>query len=70
MGQRLGGKLECSECHTTYLRMPEKIIEDSPVFCVTCGNYIGRWHEIQDSIIAQGGLSGVFDLHDGHIIRR
>ncbi len=43
---------------------------DTPILCSTCGNYIGRWHEIETSFINRGGWNGVFDLHDGHIIKR
>ena len=42
MAQRLNGKLECAECGTTYLRVPAQLSSDSPIFCMTCGTYIGR----------------------------
>ena len=70
MAQRLNDKLECSECETTDLRIPKQVQDSSPVFCASCGNYVGRWREIEDSFIAQGGLDGIFELRDGHIIRR
>jgi hypothetical protein len=67
---QLNGRLECSECRTTYLRIPAQVEIDSPIFCTTCGNYIGRWYEVESSFVSQGGSSGIFDLYDGHIVKR
>ncbi|RCW78882.1 hypothetical protein C7476_12168 [Phyllobacterium bourgognense] len=69
MATQLNGRLECSECRATYLRIPTHVRSDSPILCTTCGNYIGRWYEVESSFMKQGGLNGVFDLHDGHIIK-
>ena len=70
MAQRLNGKLECAECHKVYLRIPAEPSSDSPIFCSSCGNLVGRWGDIESSFIEQGGLNGVFEMVDGHIIRR
>ncbi|MBB3237359.1 hypothetical protein FHS20_004256 [Phyllobacterium endophyticum] len=70
MATQLNGLMECSECGTTYLRIPKQVATDSPVFCTTCGNYIGRWYDVESSFMSQGGSSGIFELHDGHIFKR
>jgi hypothetical protein len=69
MRQKLNGKLECEECQTIYLSIPHIDAGDGPVFCSSCGGYMGRWRDIESEFIAEGGLNGVFELRDGEIIR-
>jgi hypothetical protein len=68
--QRLDNKLECPNCHTIYLNLTQNVSFDTPIHCSTCGTYLGTWGELELDFIAQGGDSGVFDMHDGQIIRK
>lgn len=70
MAQRLNGKLECATCLTIYLRIPRNVDSDSPIFCMGCGTFLGRWFDLETDFIAQGGHDGIFELREGQIIRR
>jgi hypothetical protein len=69
MSQRLNHRLECTHCGTLYLKLPTVLSDESPIHCSTCGELLGRWIELEEDFNAQGGQSGVFELHDGQIIR-
>ncbi|UXN66180.1 hypothetical protein N8E89_23595 (plasmid) [Phyllobacterium sp. A18/5-2] len=68
--QRLNNKLACPKCHTIYLTLTKNVGFDTPIHCSSCGEYLGTWGELEQDFIAQGGESGVFEMHDGQIIRR
>lgn len=69
MAQQFNGKLECLECHTIYLSIPVDVSSESLIHCSTCNAYIARWHEIEENFVDQGGLNGVFEMNEGHIVR-
>jgi hypothetical protein len=69
MSQRLNHRLECPQCGTLYLKFPTMLLDDSLIHCSACGELLGRWIELEKDFYAQGGQSGVFELHDGQIIR-
>ena len=68
--QRLDNKLKCPNCRTIYLTLTQCVGFDTPIHCSSCGEYLGTWGELEEDFIAQGGESGVFEMHDGQIIRR
>jgi hypothetical protein len=68
--QRLNNKLACPKCGTIYLTLTQNVTYSSPIHCSSCGEYLGTWGELEQDFIAQGGESGVFEMHDGQIIRR
>ncbi len=68
--KRLNNKLACPSCHTIYLTLMQEVTYSSPIHCSSCGEYLGTWGELETDFIAQGGESGVFEMHDGQIIRR
>ena len=68
--QRLNNKLVCPKCDTIYLTLTQNMSGHTPIHCSSCGEYLGTWAELESDFIAQGGESGVFEMHDGQIIRR
>ncbi|ATU94986.1 hypothetical protein B5P45_12725 [Phyllobacterium zundukense] len=70
MGQRLKEKLECSDCGTIYLRIPENVQLHFLIQCNSCARVLGRWSELTADCNPQRGENGVFEMHDGQIIRR
>ncbi|ATU94584.1 hypothetical protein B5P45_07285 [Phyllobacterium zundukense] len=70
MNQDVNGKLACTECGTVYLDFPTKLDSDTLILCRSCGKQLGRWGELEADFIAQGGQDGVFEMHDGQIIRK
>ncbi|UXN66572.1 hypothetical protein N8E89_26145 (plasmid) [Phyllobacterium sp. A18/5-2] len=68
--QRLDNKLVCPQCDTIYLTLTQNMSGYTPIHCSSCGEYLGTWGELEQDFIAQGGESGVFEMHDGQIIRR
>jgi hypothetical protein len=40
------------------------------IVCSSCSEYLGTWGELEEAFYAQGGGDGVFELHDGQIIRK
>jgi hypothetical protein len=69
MAQRLDQKLECSHCKTVYLNVPKNLTSDSPIHCTSCGEFLGRWSEMETSFANQGGYDGAFKLEQGRITR-
>jgi transcription elongation factor Elf1 len=70
MIQRLDNKLECPKCHTIYLTLTKSVTMSTPIHCSSCGEYLGTWGELESDFYAQGGDHGVFEMHDGQIIRK
>ncbi|UXN66299.1 hypothetical protein N8E89_24335 (plasmid) [Phyllobacterium sp. A18/5-2] len=70
MPQKLNYKLMGHDCGVIYLRIPEGVTDSTIIHCSQCGKPMGTWLELEASFITQGGTSGVFDMHDGQIIRR
>jgi transcription elongation factor Elf1 len=68
--KRLDSKLVCPKCDTIYLTLTQDVTYRTPIHCSVCGEYLGTWAELETDFIAQGGDSGVFEMHDGQIIRR
>ncbi|NTS31352.1 hypothetical protein HQ945_08805 [Phyllobacterium sp. BT25] len=69
MPQTINGRLQCEECETIYLSIPETALSNSPIFCSDCGAFMGRWSDIKDEFFSQGGRDGIFELRDGQIMR-
>ncbi|PIO43757.1 hypothetical protein B5P45_17705 [Phyllobacterium zundukense] len=69
MAQILDNKLECPKCHTIYLTLTQNVTSTTPIHCSACGTYLGTWRELEADFITQGGDNGVFEMHDGQIIR-
>ena len=67
--KKLDNKLQCPNCHKIYLKVSKVVTPSSPVRCKCCGTYLGTWAELQDDFIAQGGLSGIFWMDRGDIVR-
>ena len=70
MNKRLDHRLECPKCGTIYLRIPGEVQAHTLVQCSSCDRVLGRWMDLESDFSAQGGASGIFELHDGQIIRR
>ena len=70
MNQRLNSKLECPKCQTIYLTFTQDIALSTPIICSSCGEYMGTWGDLEADFYAQGGGDGVFEMHDGHMIRK
>ena len=68
--QRLDHKLDCKACGTIYLEIPENVQSHTPIYCSSCGELLGRWDELELDFNQQGGQNGIFEMHDGQIIRR
>jgi uncharacterized Zn finger protein len=67
MAKKLDHKLECKDCGTIYLDIPIDVKSTSPIHCSSCGQYIGRWEEIETDFALQGGQHGVFKMDKGEI---
>lgn len=67
MARHLNHKLECKNCGTIYLDIPDDVNSASPIHCSTCGLFLGRWEELETDFAAQGGQSGVFRMENGEI---
>jgi transcription elongation factor Elf1 len=70
MIQQLDHKLECVDCGTIYLDIRKDVKGDAPIHCSICGRFLGTWAELKADFDAQGGQQGVFEMHEGHIIRK
>ncbi len=70
MSQRLNFRLTCHDCGVIYLHISNGVTNSTVIHCSECGKPLGTWLEIEASFIAQGGSDGVFELHDGQIIRK
>lgn len=70
MDQKLDQGLACQSCGTIYLNIPENVTSDTPISCSSCGSFLACWGELEKAFNRQGGQHGVFDLHDGQIIRK
>ncbi|MHC1550997.1 hypothetical protein [Phyllobacterium sp. K27] len=68
--ERLDHKLDCKDCGTIYLTIPDNVTGDTPIFCSTCNQYIGRWAELERDFNTQGGQDGIFEMKDGQIERK
>ncbi len=67
MPQRLNHQLMCPGCGVIYLHIPSGVTNSTVIHCSTCNQPLGTWFELETSLIDQGG---VFEMHDGQIIRR
>lgn len=68
--ERLDHKLDCKDCGTIYLDIPETVASDTPIHCSSCGQLLGRWGELERDFARQGGQNGVFEMKDGQILRK
>ncbi|ATU94097.1 hypothetical protein [Phyllobacterium zundukense] len=68
--ERLDHKLDCKACGTIYLDIPDDVTLSTPIHCSSCGTYLGTWRELERDFNSQGGQNGIFDMHDGQIIRK
>jgi hypothetical protein len=66
MGKRLDDKLDCKRCGTISLDIPDGALEDTPIHCSSCGDFMGTWGELQDNFHKQARI-GAYDLKDGNI---
>ena len=69
MSQELDHKLDCPNCKTIYLAIPENVSGHSPISCSTCGEYLGSWGELEADFSLQGGMNGAFRLDKGQFAR-
>lgn len=67
MIKKLDHKLDCKDCGTIYLDIPENVHSDTPIHCSTCGQFLGRWAELEADFARQGGQRGVFRMDEGEI---
>jgi hypothetical protein len=70
MNKRLDHKLECPTCGTIYLRIPDDVQDHTLIQCSSCDRVLGKWRELEIDFHSQGGGTGVFEMHEGQIIRR
>jgi hypothetical protein len=61
--------LECSECGTTNMRVPDPVSANDQIFCNLCSGYIGRWYEVERQLRGQASCEAVYYIADGRIIR-
>ncbi|MBB3148213.1 hypothetical protein FHS21_004656 [Phyllobacterium trifolii] len=69
MSQELDHKLDCPNCKTIYLRIPEDVSGHTPINCASCGEYLGYWGELEADFFKQGGMNGAFRLDKGQFVR-
>lgn len=69
MPKYLNEKLECPDCGTITLDIPDDAVETSQIHCSQCKKYLGEWGDLQDSFSRQAG-AGVFDVSLGRFARR
>ncbi|CAN7410505.1 hypothetical protein LJR231_002612 [Phyllobacterium sp. LjRoot231] len=67
-GKKTGQQLECKTCQIIYLTLTRDVAPSTPIHCSACGSYMGAWAEFEADFIASGE-NGVFEMHDGQIIR-
>jgi hypothetical protein len=67
MVKNLNHRLECKDCGTIYLEIPENVTDTSPINCSTCGVFLGNWSDLETDFAEQGGQNGVFKMDDGQI---
>lgn len=68
--ERLDHKLDCKNCGTIYLNIPDDVNGTTVINCSTCGQFLGYWGELSRDFDRQGGQHGVFELRDGQIERK
>jgi hypothetical protein len=50
MPTRLDFQLECSNCLTVYINLPDDLTRFTLIRCSSCGTYLGRWGELEASL--------------------
>ena len=70
MERKLDHGLDCPDCGTIYLDIPEHVTNDSPITCTTCGQFLGKWGDLERSFNRQGGQHGIFEMNHGQIVRK
>jgi hypothetical protein len=66
----LSHKLECPDCGTFYLRMPDNVQNHTLIQCRSCARVLGRWSELVADFDAQVVHDGVFEMREGQIVRK
>lgn len=69
MEKFLNDKLECPQCGTITLEIPDNAKENTPIHCSHCDRLLGTWGELQDNFYTQMG-DGVFEVKDGRFKRK
>ncbi|RUM95436.1 hypothetical protein EET67_23370 [Pseudaminobacter arsenicus] len=64
----LDGKLECADCGTIRMLIPQKADGNTEIHCSICGRLLGSWGDLQDEF-AREAVDGVFELKGGRIKR-
>ncbi|MBA8876329.1 hypothetical protein [Phyllobacterium myrsinacearum] len=67
MVRNLDHRLECKDCGTIYLTIPENVDDKTQIHCSTCGLLLGTWGDLETDFAEQGGQNGVFKMDDGQI---
>jgi hypothetical protein len=67
--QRFDQRLECSDCNTIYLDIPDYAVSQTLVHCSTCHKVLGSWGELEANFAQQGGENGIFEMYDGQIFK-
>lgn len=65
----LDHELECPNCGTIRMRIPDDVTPFTLIRCNDCGAELGRWAELERSFAEQGGQSGVFAVDQGRFKR-
>ncbi|KAA3448602.1 hypothetical protein C7I87_20835 [Mesorhizobium sp. SARCC-RB16n] len=58
---RLNGTLQCPECGTVRLDLPDQPDSNTVIPCSTCHKPMGTWGELRHDFVRQAG-KGVFAL--------
>jgi ribosomal protein S27E len=70
LAQSLNSKLACPKCKNIYFTFRQKMMPNTSIVCSSCSEFLGTWGELKAEFFAHGGGDGVFEMHDGQIIRR
>ena len=51
--ERLDHKLDCKNCGTVYLNIPDDVNGTTVINCSTCGQFLGYWASCRETLIAK-----------------
>ncbi|MER9894815.1 hypothetical protein NKJ40_22485 [Mesorhizobium sp. M0119] len=52
------------------MEIPDNPKDSTPIYCSSCGAYLGEWGDLQEDFFRQAFGAQAFDLNNGNIIKK